>query len=94
MIKNVKDNCRIYGLIIDKTTKKSLVLNYGLSNATFETLNHAFNPLSSLAYLIVITLGFPFMNTKKPQFLVGSKNVIIEFKTYHEQPLPRMIILV
>jgi len=65
MIKSIKDNCRIYGLIIDKTTKKSLMLNYGLSNATFETFNHAFTPL---AYLIVITLGFSFMNTKNPNF--------------------------
>jgi hypothetical protein len=68
MIKSIKDNCKIYGLIIDKTTKKSLMLSYGLLNATFETLNHAFTPLSSLAYLIVITLGFPFMNTKNPNF--------------------------
>jgi hypothetical protein len=42
MIKNIRDNCRIYGLIIVKTAKKSLVLDYGLSNATFETPNHAF----------------------------------------------------
>jgi hypothetical protein len=42
MIKNIGDNYRIYGLIIVKTTKKSLVLDYGLSNATFETPNHAF----------------------------------------------------
>jgi len=68
MIKSIKDNYRIYGLIIVKITKKSLVLNYGLSNATFETLNHAFTPLSSLAYLIVNTLGFPFMNIENPNF--------------------------
>jgi hypothetical protein len=68
MIKSIKDNCRIYGLIIVKITKKSLVLNYGLSNVTFEILNHAFTPLSSLAYLIVITLGFPFMNIENPNF--------------------------
>jgi hypothetical protein len=66
MIKTIKDNCRIYGLIIVKTAKKSLVLNYGFSSATFETFNHVFAPLSSLAYLIVITLRFPFMNTTNP----------------------------
>jgi hypothetical protein len=42
MIKSTRDNDRIYGLIIVKTTKKSILLNYGLSNATFETPNHAF----------------------------------------------------
>jgi hypothetical protein len=42
MIKSRGDNYRIYGLIIVKTTKKALVLNYGLSNATFETPNHTF----------------------------------------------------
>jgi hypothetical protein len=45
MIKNIRHNYRIYGLIIVKTTKKSLVLNYGLSNATFETPNHTFTLL-------------------------------------------------
>jgi hypothetical protein len=40
MIKNLENNYRIYGLIIVKTTKKSIMLNYGLSNATFETSNH------------------------------------------------------
>jgi len=34
------DNYRIYGLIIIKIAKKLLMLNYGLSNATFETPNH------------------------------------------------------
>jgi hypothetical protein len=29
-------------LIIDKTAKKVAIVNYGLSNATFETLNHVF----------------------------------------------------
>jgi hypothetical protein len=33
---------RIYGLIIVKSAKKLLVLDYGFSNATFETPNHAF----------------------------------------------------
>jgi hypothetical protein len=42
MIKNIGDNYRIFGLIIVKIAKKSLVLNYGLSNATFEPPNHAF----------------------------------------------------
>jgi hypothetical protein len=42
MIRNITDNCRIYGLIIVKIAKKSLMLDYGLSNATFETPNHAF----------------------------------------------------
>jgi hypothetical protein len=42
MIKNIGDNYRIYALIIVKTTKKSLMLDYGLSNATFETPNHVF----------------------------------------------------
>jgi hypothetical protein len=32
----------IYGLIIVKTMKKLLVLDHGLSNATFEPLNHVF----------------------------------------------------
>jgi len=42
MIKSIGDTYRIYGLIIVKITKKLLVLDYGLSNATFETPNHAF----------------------------------------------------
>jgi hypothetical protein len=40
MIKRIGDNYRIYGWIIVKTEKKSLMLDYGLSNATFETPNH------------------------------------------------------
>jgi hypothetical protein len=32
----------IYGLIIVKNTKKSLVLDHGFSNATFEPPNHVF----------------------------------------------------
>jgi len=35
-----KDNYRIYALIIVKTEKNLLVLDYGFSNATFETPNH------------------------------------------------------
>jgi hypothetical protein len=46
MIKKIEDNYRIYGLLIVKTTKKLLVLDYGLSNATFETPNHAFAHIS------------------------------------------------
>jgi len=42
MIKSIGDNYRIYGLIIVKTTKKLLMLNYGLSNAIIEPFNHAF----------------------------------------------------
>jgi hypothetical protein len=42
MIKIIVDNYRIYGLIIVKTAKKSLELDYGLLNATFETPNHTF----------------------------------------------------
>jgi hypothetical protein len=42
MIKNIGDNYKVYDLIIVKIAKKSLVLDYGLSNATFETPNHAF----------------------------------------------------
>jgi hypothetical protein len=40
MIKTIGDNYGIYGLIIVKIAKKSLVLDYGFSNATFETPNH------------------------------------------------------
>jgi hypothetical protein len=40
MIKIIGDNNRIYGLIIVKTAKILLMLDYGLSNATFETPNH------------------------------------------------------
>jgi hypothetical protein len=42
MIKSIRDNYRIYALIIVETIKKSLVLVYGLSNATFELPNHVF----------------------------------------------------
>jgi hypothetical protein len=42
MNKSIGDNYKIYDLIIVKTVKKSLVLDYGLSNGTFETPNHAF----------------------------------------------------
>jgi hypothetical protein len=43
MIKSIGDNYRIYGsIILKKLQKKLLMLNYGLSNATFEPPNHAF----------------------------------------------------
>jgi len=42
MIKSIGDNYRFYGLIIVKTTKTSLMLDYGLSNAIFDTPNHPF----------------------------------------------------
>jgi len=45
MIEIIWDNYKIYGLIIVKIAKKSLVLDYGLSNATFETLIHVFAPM-------------------------------------------------
>jgi hypothetical protein len=51
MIKSIGDNYRIYGLIIVKTIKKLLVLNYGLSNATFETLNHVFTPIIHIGWV-------------------------------------------
>jgi hypothetical protein len=42
MIKSIRDNYRIYGLIIVEIAKKLIFLDYGLSNTTFEALNHAF----------------------------------------------------
>jgi hypothetical protein len=42
MIKIIGDNYKIYDLIIVKIAKKSRVLDCGLSNAIFETLNHVF----------------------------------------------------
>jgi hypothetical protein len=48
MIKTIGDNYRIYGLIIIKTAKELLMLDYGISNATFETPNHAFTPLLTM----------------------------------------------
>jgi len=42
MIKSIGDNYMIYGLIIVKIAKKLIMLNYVLSNATFETPNHVF----------------------------------------------------
>jgi hypothetical protein len=49
MIKRIGDNYRIYGLIIVKIAKKSLMLDYGFSNATFETPNHTFTQFYYLA---------------------------------------------
>jgi hypothetical protein len=45
MIKIIGDNYKIYGLIIVKTAKNLLMLDYGLSNATFEPPNHAFSQI-------------------------------------------------
>jgi hypothetical protein len=42
MIKSIVVIYRIYDLIIIKNIKKSLVLDYGFSNVTFEPFNHAF----------------------------------------------------
>ncbi len=42
MIKSIGDSYKIYGLIIVKIAKKSLVLDYGFSNAISKTPNHAF----------------------------------------------------
>jgi hypothetical protein len=42
MIKSIGDNYMNYGLIIVKIVRTLLMINYGLSNATFETPNHAF----------------------------------------------------
>jgi hypothetical protein len=42
MIKSIGDNYIIYGLIIVKIVKKLLMINYEVSNATFETPNYAF----------------------------------------------------
>jgi hypothetical protein len=42
MIKNIGDNNRIYDLIMVKIAKKSLMLNYGLSNTIYEKPTHAF----------------------------------------------------
>jgi hypothetical protein len=42
MIKSIGDDYSIYGLIIVKLQFFLLMLDYGLSNATFEPLNYAF----------------------------------------------------
>jgi hypothetical protein len=42
MIESIGDDYRIYGLIIVKLQIVLLMLDYGLSNATFEPLNYAF----------------------------------------------------
>jgi hypothetical protein len=49
MIKNIGINYRIYGLKLLKLQKKSLMLDYGLSNITFDPPNHAFAPNSTIA---------------------------------------------
>jgi hypothetical protein len=43
MIKSIGDN---YRFEIVKAIKESLVLDYGLSNATFEPPNRAFTPIN------------------------------------------------
>jgi hypothetical protein len=42
MIKSIGDTYKFYGLIIVKIIKKSLMLDYGFSNGTFEPPNHVF----------------------------------------------------
>jgi hypothetical protein len=49
MIKKIEDNYKFYGLVIIKTTNFFVVLDYGLSNATFETPNHTFTHLWSFS---------------------------------------------
>jgi hypothetical protein len=56
MIKIIGDNYEIYGLIIVKIAKKLLMLDYGLSNATFETPNHAFALCQTFEKIFVIYL--------------------------------------
>jgi hypothetical protein len=60
MIKSIGDNYRIYGLIIVKIAKKSLVLDYGLSNATFETPNHAFAQCRNQCTTYILKAHFHF----------------------------------
>ncbi len=55
MIKSIQDNYKIYGLIIVKIAKKLLVLDYGFSNATFETPNHAFAQQKRMLNIIMWT---------------------------------------
>jgi len=45
MMKSIKDNYRIYDVIIVKIVKKLLVLDYGFSNTIFEPPNHAFTQM-------------------------------------------------
>jgi hypothetical protein len=47
----------IYGLIIVKTAKKLLLLDYGLSNATFETPNHVFTLIRGIRCTLALHLN-------------------------------------
>jgi hypothetical protein len=62
MIKSIGDNYKIYGLIIVKTPKKSLVLDYRLSNATFETPNHASAHWLSLQIVVCVFFSKDVVN--------------------------------
>jgi hypothetical protein len=57
MIKKIGDNYMIYGLIIVKTEKKLLLLDYGLSNATFETPNHVFTLIRGIRCTLALHLN-------------------------------------
>ncbi len=58
------DNYRIYGLIIIKIAKKkTLMLNYGLSNATFEPPNHAFT--QTYQNMLRESMYLPWQDLKK-----------------------------
>jgi hypothetical protein len=46
MIKSIRDNYRIYGLIFVKIAKKLLMLAYGLSNTIYEPFNHVFEHIN------------------------------------------------
>jgi hypothetical protein len=57
MIKSIGGNYMIYGLIIVKNAKKSLMLDYGLSNAIFETPNHAFTLIRGIRCTLALHLN-------------------------------------
>jgi hypothetical protein len=58
MIKSIKDNYRIYCLILQM---KSPLLDYGLSNATFQPPNLAFTPQLSIQRSCSLTCGLGTM---------------------------------
>ncbi len=62
MIKNIRDNYRIYGLIIVEIAKiiDSVRLN-GLSNVTFEPPNHAFTHHVNGGGNCVVIIIVPYM---------------------------------
>jgi hypothetical protein len=70
MIKSIGDNYRIYGLIILKIAKKSLVLDYGLSNATFETPNHVFAQLRNQCIAYILKAHFHFFKWYAKEYMV------------------------